>query len=96
VAGLDGEALYRGDLKLVVASGGPFGEPVAELYNVRVDPMELEDIASEHPSDVREMRETIDAWPRGASIRSSVITILLDPDRFGGEEDREPWADVAK
>lgn len=96
VAGLDGEALYRGDLKLVVASGGPFGEPVAELYNVRVDPMELDDIASEHPSDVREMRETIDAWPRGASIRSSVITILLDPDRFGGEEDREPWADVAK
>ena len=29
-------------------------------------------------------------------MEQSLLEILLDPDRFGGPEDREPWADVAR
>jgi hypothetical protein len=34
------------------------------------------------------------AYPRGRSIHIPFYRFILDPDTFGGEEDREPWAEV--
>ena len=60
------------------------------------DPYEERDVAAEHPELVAALSAAIEAWPRGPEMEQSLLEILLDPDRFGGPEDREPWADVAR
>ncbi len=87
--GIDGMALYRPPWKLV-DPGSP------RLYQIYADPFEEHDLAADHPDLVRALTNAADAWPRGRGLDRSILDILLDPDRFGGAEDRDPWADVAR
>jgi arylsulfatase/arylsulfatase A len=52
--------------KLVHASGFPNesfeGEPGFELYDMENDPLEMNDVAEEHPDVVVRMRQAYDAW----------------------------------
>ena len=89
IHGLRDIALYRAPWKLHAT------EP-PQLYNVYSDPYEERDVATEHPELVAALSAAIEAWPRGPEMEQSLLEILLDPDRFGGPEDREPWTDVAR
>jgi hypothetical protein len=85
--GADGEAFYQGDWKLVLARGE---DP--QLYNVLSDPTETRNVAGDNAPRMMAMQKQLAAFPRGESIHQTAwIDILMDPDRFGGEEDREPW-----
>lgn len=83
------EAYYRYPWKLVRIDGA--GET---LYNVEQDPSEKTDLAQSHPELVKRLSAALTAFPRGASVQVSMKDAILDPDFFGGKEDRAPWADT--
>lgn len=84
-------ALYRAPWKLVLQSGE------RRLYDVFADPTETRDLAADHPEVVASMAAAAAAWPRHSRPgETSPLYFLWDPDGFGGPEDREPWADVAR
>ena len=88
-SGLEGLALYRSPWKL--------SDPDApRLYHIYDDPFEEHDLAAEQVELVAALVAAARAWPRGPALDRSVLEIFLDPDSFGGIEDREPWADVAR
>jgi arylsulfatase A-like enzyme len=89
ISGFVGMALYRAPWKLVDPDS-------PRLYHIYRDPREEKDLASDHPKIVDSLVAAANAWPRGPSSEVSMLGILLDPDSFGGPEDREPWADVAQ
>jgi hypothetical protein len=39
-------------------------------------------------------RQSCCGWPRGERPGTSILQLLMDPDLFGGLEDREPWTDL--
>ncbi|MEM7410125.1 MAG: arylsulfatase [Myxococcota bacterium] len=89
VSGLEGVAVYRYPWKLI--------DPDApRLYHLTDDPLETRDRAADAPDLVAELVDVARRWPRGAPLDRSIVEILWDPDSFGGVEDREPWADVAR
>ena len=96
VQGLAGVALLRPPWKLVVVSAGPFSDPDYELYDVYADPSERTNLAAAHPERVAEMRAALEAWPLAEPVHAPLYRIMMDPDRFGGPEDREPWAEAAR
>jgi arylsulfatase A-like enzyme len=83
------EAYYRYPWKLVRIDGAP-----EALYNVEQDPSEKTDLAELHPNLVKKLSAALTAFPRGASVQVSMKDAILDPDFFGGKEDRAPWADT--
>ena len=85
---IDGEAYYRYPWKLLALSSG---EP--ELYNLAEDPTEHTNVAAKEPAIVTDLSAALARFPRGPSIDLPLYKIVWDPDFFGGEEDREPWAD---
>ncbi len=87
--GLQGMAFYRAPWKLVLGD-----EP--KLFQIYDDPTESKNLAQQEPERVSEMTRAADAWPRGKEPETSFFDIFLDPDRFGGPEDRMPWADAAR
>jgi arylsulfatase A-like enzyme len=89
--GRDGIAFYRFPWKLVSLGSGE-----VELYQIDVDSTEQVDRASEEPSVVEALVDALDAFPRGERVNLPLWKVLWDPDFFGGEEDREPWADVVR
>jgi arylsulfatase A-like enzyme len=90
VTGFEETALYRPPWKLVTS------DP-PRLYDVYADPLEERDLAEREPERVAAMQAAVDAWPwRERSEASSLLELVRDPDRFGGAEDRPPWADVAR
>jgi len=87
--GIDGLAIYRAPWKLI--------DPDApRLYDIYADPLEQNDVAANHPDVVAALVDRARNWPRGPELGTSLFAIFLDPDTFGGPEDREPWADVAR
>ncbi len=82
-------AIYRSPWKL-------FMEDPPRLYNVVVDPLEQEDLTAQQPAIVASLRARAEAWPAREWDATTAIGLLWDPDSFGGPEDREPWADVAR
>jgi arylsulfatase A-like enzyme len=96
VTALESTALYRGPWKLVLPAPGLFSDEPPELYHVVDDPGETRDLAAENPDRVAELRAAAEAWPRGPEIHGSLLDVFWDPDRFGGPEDREPWAERAR
>jgi arylsulfatase A-like enzyme len=87
---MDEKAILVGHWKLVVSSDTP------ELYNLADDPFEQFDRSADQPILVEKMQSAIDDIPHRESINQSLFQIMIDPDRFGGEEDRQPWADVVR
>ena len=87
--GRDGVAFYRFPWKLV-----QLGPDEVELYQIEEDPTEQIDRAASDPSVAEALAKALNAFPRGAVINRPLWKIIWDPDFFGGEEDREPWADV--
>lgn len=87
--GIDGEALYRAPWKLV-RSDPP------RLFDVYADPLEEQDLADANPELVAELEAAAEAWPRGERDAMPLWRAALDPDSFGGIEDRAPWADAAR
>ena len=97
VQGLAEVALVRPPWKLVVTGSPlPWSEPVPELFHLEDDPGEKENLADRFPETVRELQAALDAQSVGPSIHGSLFWTLLDPDSFGGPEDREPWAEAAR
>ena len=97
VEGLGGVALVRPPWKLVVQGPPlPFAGSEPELYNVYSDEGEKENLADEFPETVAELTAQLEAWPVGPSIHGSVFWTVVDPDTFGGPEDRVPWAEAAR
>jgi arylsulfatase A-like enzyme len=83
------EAWYQFPWKLVLpADGSP------ELYRLDEDPTETTDLAASEPDRILRMAAAHAAQPRGRPIQLPFYRFALDPDNFGGAEDREPWADV--
>ncbi|CAE7593651.1 tfdB [Symbiodinium microadriaticum] len=91
IHGLDGEAYYEGPWKLINLAGGP-----SELYNLAQDPTEQINVIDQHPEVAVRLQQKIDAEPRGDVVNPPVWKVLFDPDFFGGEEDRTPWAEQEK
>ena len=87
----DGEACYRFPWKLISLGSGE-----VELYQIGEDPTEQVDRAADEPGVVAELTNALGAFPRGESINLPLYRVVWDPDFFGGEEDREPWADTVK
>lgn len=85
---LEGEAYYRFPWKLVALGSG---EP--ELYDLAADPTERTNLAVQQPAVVADLSAALARFPHAESIDLPLYRIVLDPDFFGGEEDREPWAD---
>ncbi len=88
VSGYFDQAYYEGQWKLLALQNG------IELYDLAADPTEQTNVAAEHPSIVERLTAKIDSFPRGEVINPSPMAMFWDPDFFGGEEDRAPWADV--
>jgi arylsulfatase A-like enzyme len=85
------EAWYDFPWKLVVpVKGSP------ELYRLDIDPTEMNDLSVQEPDRLERMLDAHSAQPRGPLIDPPFYKFILDPDRFGGEENREPWADTVE
>jgi len=55
-------AMVDGDWKLIRNGVRPAGRPEFELYDHRQDPLNLHDVAAEHPEIVERMAATLEAW----------------------------------
>ncbi len=90
-------AFYRYPWKLIVSSSAlPFGSPTLQLFNVLEDPGESRDRASEAPELAAELRAGLEGFPQAEEIHGSMLRVFWDPDMFGGEENRGPWAEAAR
>ena len=97
VEGLGQVALIRWPWKLVVPSPPfPWMDATPELYQVLDDPREERDLAEEDPERVLALQAALEAQPRGTPVHASLLSVALDPDAFGGPEDRAPWAESAR
>ena len=85
------EAVYSGRWKLILLSDG-----VKELYDLRNDPYEKNNLATRYPEHVKILSRKLARFPHGESIHDSLWSVMLDPDLFGGEEDRPPWSDLVE
>jgi len=95
VQGIGGVALIRPPWKLVLPPTLPFLAPVPELYQIYEDPSESRDLAARHPTRVAHLHAALEAWPLGPEIHAPLYRVIIDPDAFGGPEDRLPWGEAA-
>ncbi|MCH2187743.1 hypothetical protein MK280_17960, partial [Myxococcota bacterium] len=97
VEGFSGVALIRPPWKLIAReSPWPWGETVYELYNLDRDPQEQNDLASVQPDRVESLRAVLHRQAMAPHAHASLFSVALDPDAFGGGEDRAPWAESAE
>ncbi len=89
VESLDGQGYFKEDWKLIVPTDG-----APELYQIYEDPTELNNLASEYPEIVVELMAELNDFPRGEAVRDPLWKVALDPDSFGGTENRPPYAGV--
>lgn len=82
-------AIYRYPYKLIEEDGAQ------RLFDLEADPLELQDIAKREAEIVQQLSRALAAFPRGENIALSAQEIVQDTDFFGGQEDREPWAERA-
>jgi len=66
-----------------------------ELYNIFDDPTERIDISNSEPEIKKRLFTAFDNWPKGVDRSLSMKDVLLDPDTFGGKEDRPPYVEQA-
>ncbi|MEM7218635.1 MAG: arylsulfatase [Pseudomonadota bacterium] len=82
------QAFYRWPWKLIAR------DAQMQLYNLVDDPFESADLAAQEPARIARLRAALDASERAPSLHIPLYRVFWDPDFFGGEEDRRPWADV--
>lgn len=82
------EAYYEWPWKLI-DFGGEY-----ELYQLEDDPLETLNLAPAEPDKVTGLAQRLAATPRGENVHIPILRVIRDPDFFGGEEDRAPWADT--
>ncbi len=82
-------ALYRYPYKLIEDESG------RRLYNLENDPLETEDLAPREAAMVEDLSKALAAFPRGENVAIPLQEVVDDPDYFGGDEDRDPWAEQA-
>ena len=91
-AGNDGVTYISWPWKLIQPVGGG-----SKLFNLDDDPTELRDLAAERPQIVARLARSSSEFPRGDPINGPIgPDFIWDPDFFGGDEDRAPWADVVE
>lgn len=83
------QAYFRDGWKLVLPNDGE-----AELYKPAEDPSETANLAPDHPEIVGDLKAALQDFPRGATVDDPLWKVFVDPDLFGGKEDREPFAGV--
>lgn len=85
------EAYLMDSLKLIIPEEGPL-----ELYNVYHDPTETRNLASlpDQKEWISALRDKAHAFPRAESVHDPIWKMILDPDFFGGEVDRAPYAEI--
>ncbi len=97
VEGLGQVALIRWPWKLVVPRPPfPWMDATPELYQILDDPREEHDLAATDPERVQVLEAALDSQPLGTPVHASLLSVALDPDAFGGPEDRAPWAESAQ
>ena len=97
VQGYSGVALIDPPWKLIARSSPwPWGETVFELYHLDRDPREENDLAAVDPPRVKTLRTVLERQPQAPHAHASLLRVALDPDAFGGREDRTPWAEAAE
>ena len=82
------QAYYQWPWKLIVR------EDATELYNLTEDPLEKRDLADDQPELVVDLNAKLESIPRAETLHIPLYRVFWDPDFFGGEEDRAPWADI--
>lgn len=82
-------AIYRYPWKLIEYADGE-----TLLFNVQVDPLETNDLAHDEPDIAASLQDALQAFPRGENVALPLQDVVDDPDFFGGEEDRTPWAEA--
>ena len=85
---LEAQAYYQWPWKLI--TDGDF----RALYKLDEDPLEQQDLSEEFPEQAAKLQRLLDELPRAPSLHVPTYRALMDPDFFGGTEDREPWADL--
>jgi hypothetical protein len=85
----DTYAVISAPYKLII------NEDNVELYNIFKDPTEELDISKNEPEITKKLIEIFNNWPKGSNRSLSVIESLMDPDTFGGKEDRLPYVEQA-
>lgn len=84
-----GISYLSGQWKLIIPANS---EP--QLYDIMHDSLESYNLASEYPEVVEQLFEEQNRVPRGENVSDPLWTVAIDPDFFGGEEDRPPFAGV--
>ncbi|WP_081826136.1 arylsulfatase B [Candidatus Phaeomarinobacter ectocarpi] len=82
-------AIYRYPWKLIEYANGD-----TLLFNVEADPLETNDLSDDQPELAASLQATLQAFPRGENVALPLQDVVDDPDFFGGEEDRTPWAEA--
>ena len=82
------QAYYAWPWKLVALADQP------ELYNLETDSYEASNVAAMHPEKVASLQEQLARFPRAENLHIPLYKVMLDPDFFGGAEDRPPWTDL--
>ncbi len=82
-------AIYRYPWKLIEYANGD-----RLLFNVQADPLETRDLADDEPDIAAALQDALQAFPRGENVALPLQDVVDDPDFFGGEEDRMPWAEA--
>jgi arylsulfatase len=59
-------AIVEGGYKLVHNSERPAGFPEYQLFDHRSDPLDLHDVAAQHPDVVARLQQRLLAWQRAA------------------------------
>lgn len=80
-------AMYRKNWKLIDLKG-----KTPELYDLSSDPTEQKNLAAQNTGLVEDLKQAIEDFPRGQPIVVPMEQKIIDPDFFGGKEDRKPWA----
>ena len=82
------QAYYQWPWKLIAL------EDSVELYDLERDPLETSNVAARHPERTAELERRLAEAERAPTVHIPLWRVVWDPDFFGGEEDRPPWADV--
>ncbi|MEL6255458.1 MAG: arylsulfatase [Bacteroidota bacterium] len=89
VHAIDAEAYYNDEWKLIITTDG-----VQELYQIFDDPTENNNVIAQYPQIAKELFEAYTAFPRGEIVDDPLWKTFMDMDKFGGEEDRLPYAGI--